>query len=198
MVIIFILNKKGVLIHRKKQRFTFKYFRRRVLFLKLFEQVRLWLLLNYLVSLELFIFISVMLCFYISWKSFRSTNIVNRKNLKQISNSETWRRSWSECTLCCELFPLQYNGNLQENVPRFLNKGSVMSKNGCRNTATPKIDLFATPVNDFHLLNIYHKDIHLRCCRDPGSATGISGVLYTYLFFLFSLMKQLAYNLNYD
>ena len=66
----------------------------------------------------LFIFVSVILCFYVSQKFFRSGNTANTKDLKRIPNPETRPSNCSELTSYCELSP-QYNDNLQDNVPKF-------------------------------------------------------------------------------
>ena len=38
--------------------------------------------------ISLFVFVSVLLCFYMSWKSFKSGNTVNTEYLNRISNTE--------------------------------------------------------------------------------------------------------------
>ena len=47
----------------------------------------------------LFIFVLMLLCFYISWKSFKSGNTVNIEYLNRIPNPESRIPNWSECTL---------------------------------------------------------------------------------------------------
>ena len=46
----------------------------------------------------LFVFVSVLLRFYMSWKSFKSGNAVNTEYLNRIPNPESRIPNWGECT----------------------------------------------------------------------------------------------------
>ena len=46
----------------------------------------------------LLVFVLMLLCFYISWKSFKYGNIGNTQYLNRIPNPESRIPNWSECT----------------------------------------------------------------------------------------------------